>query len=34
MQVASTYEPHLMTNRAVRGAIRPDITKLNNEGDK
>ena len=34
MQVAPTYEPHLMTNRAVRGAIRPDITKLNNEGNK
>ncbi|MCR5118043.1 MAG: flagellar hook-basal body complex protein FliE [Lachnospiraceae bacterium] len=34
MQVAPTYEPHLMTNRAVRGAIRTDITKLNNEGDK
>ena len=26
MQVAPTYEPHLMTNRAVRGAVRQDLT--------
>ncbi len=34
MQVAPTYEPHLMTNRAVRGAIRPDITALNGNEKK
>ncbi len=30
IRTAPTYEPHLMTNRAVRGAVRPDISALNN----
>ena len=34
MQVAPTYEPHLMTNRAVRGTIRPDITALKGSEEK
>ena len=34
MQVAPTYEPHLMTNRAVRGTIRPGLTAADKTANK